>query len=191
MMKPRESTWLDRTASSGVTEGRDKGLYSSGSSPASHTTQPSTCSPLSGLISHKQRSGLFPQNKLSLLSSCSREVQDALRGASPGGHPSALKDLGRGDNTDPEDFTFNNFGRKQIYSHSGEEHSRLLKNPVTLTYQANSLVLLLLAHSSLAGSKARLPQRQEDWKIMISFKSKPAHGILKNFLKKIKRVTHP
>lgn len=86
---------------------------------------------------------------------------------------------------------FNNFGRKQKYSLSKEEHNHLLKNPVTLTYQANSPVLL--AHSSLPGSKAGPPQRQEDWKIMILFKYEPAHRILKKkkILKNIKSFIHP
>lgn len=82
---------------------------------------------------------------------------------------------------------FSNFGRKEKYSLSEEEHSYLLKNPITLTYQDNSPELFLLAHSSLPGSKARPPQRQGDWKIMILFKSEPAHGILKKPSQRHKR----
>lgn len=85
---------------------------------------------------------------------------------------------------------FSNFGRKQIYSLSEEEQNHLLKNPVTLTYQANSPVLFLLAHSSLPGSKAKPPQRQGEWKRMILFRSEPAQ-ILKKLLKNIKGVIHP
>lgn len=49
---------------------------------------------LSGLISHKLELKIrpFPQNKLSLLSSCSSEVQDVLGEPALGGHPSVSKE---------------------------------------------------------------------------------------------------
>lgn len=96
MRKPRESPWLDRTASSGVTEGRTRCSLHLGAHLL-HT--PLNLHPASIVRAYQpqagtQRSGLFPQNKLSVLSSCSSEVQDALRGASPGGHPSASEGPG-------------------------------------------------------------------------------------------------
>lgn len=131
--------------------------------------------------SWNSKSGLFPQNKLSLLSSCSSEVQDVLRGASPRRTPINLYRRAWGEMGTEAQRTAGSVTLEE------SKYILFLKRNTVICWRIQlhwltrliPLVLLLLAHSTLPGSKAGPLQRQEKWKIKVLFKSEPAQGILK------------
>lgn len=142
--------------------------------------------------SWNSKSGLFPQNKLSLLSSCSSEVQDVLRGASPRRTPFNLYRRAWGEmGTEAQRTAGSVTLEESKYILFLKRNSHLLKNPVTLTYQANSPCTLTACpfNSTWIKSWASSETGRMENKAFVQVWA-CTRDLKKNFSKTIKGVIH-